>query len=361
MQPRLLLLLMLSGEPALAAPSALTTESRLAGEIKAAALREELQQEVAVALARHGYLTQSGKLAATLPPFRHAVVLLLIAEQLPKNRSAEAEKMLLEAQTDRALTKDWHKNRLTRLLAGAYAKLGHFDIAVAMAAEVPDGEDRAFAQREVITALCAAGNVARARELAGSIEENRRYGTYRQKAGALSDVARTLNARGDTDGAATLLAQAELLLPKKPGWSDGGAMLEVAIVAYQCGELEKSHALLLRAETLAQAITGTWKVSELAHLAAAWRTCGDIERASARLTDAEKFLATLPPLERAAEALVLARAHVAAAHPDNARRLLGMTLADATRAEPTDAWRAIHIRTQLAWSELLGEAPRPKT
>lgn len=357
MQTRLLLLVLsMYAAQATAAPATLTTARTVATEVSDISLREELQQEIATTLARRGQREEAEALASTLPPFRHASVLLILATQLPEARRAEAEKILLDAQTDRALTKDWHKSRLARLLAATHARLGHFDTAVDMAREVPDTEDRAFAQREVVAELCRAGDVNRARELAGSIEENRRYGTYRQKAGALADVARTLHARGDAEGAATLLAQAELLLPKKPGWSDGGAMIEVSVAAHTCGQTEQGRALLLRAETLAQAIAGSWKVAELANLAAAWRACGDTERAQARLAEAGEFLATLPPLERAPEAIALARAQAAGAK-DSARTLLLATLAGADRAKNDGAWRAVRVRSLLAWSELFGDAP----
>jgi len=360
MQPQLLLFLIFTfAAQATAAPAALTTAGAVTKQVPEAALREELQQELASVLARRGQLKEAEALASTLPPFRHAGVLLIIATQLPEARRAEADKILLDAQTDRALTKDWHKSRLARLLAATHAKLGHFDTAVEMARDVPDTEDRAFAQREVVAELNRAGDVTRARELAGSIEENRRYGTYRQKAGALADVARTLHARGDTEGAATLLAQAELLLPKKPGWSDGRAMVEVAIAAHACGQTEQGRVLLVRAETLAQAIAGSWKVSELANLAAAWRACGDTARAEARLVEAGEFLATLTTLERVPEALALARTQAAAGASGAARSILLATLADVDREMQVPAWQAVRVRTLLAWAELIGDGPLP--
>jgi hypothetical protein len=228
-----------------------------------------------------------------------------------------------------------------------------------MAREVPDTEDRAFALQTVVEALCRQGEVARARELAGTIEENRRYGTYRQKAEALATVATALHGRGDSEGATTLLSQAALLLPKKPGWSDGGAMRALATAQFACAENAAAEALLARAEALARAIGGPWKVSELTQVAAAWRSCQQPARADEILAAAGQFLPTLTAGDRVPEALALARAQVAAGQPTAARKLLATTLTEAATLGSAEVVRAARLRTLLTWAELFGGEAAP--
>ncbi len=321
-----------------------------------ATLREELRQDVALVMARSGDVLGARAIAAQLPPGRSALVLLELAAHLPDPQGKAAEQLALDAQTAKALTNDWRKARIARLLAAAYARLGKLDAAVALALTVPDTEEKAFALQDVVAELNRAGQVAKSRELAGAIEENRRYGTYRQKAAALSDTARTLHTRGNSEDAATLLAQAELLLPKKPGWSDGVAYRDVAVAAYACGQKEKAAELLNRTEALAQQIAGPWRVSELTRVAAAWRSCGDHPRAGARLDEAAAFLLTLQPLDRAEESLALARAWLEAGAAfegkQHARSTLAAVLAEAERAGNTEVWRKPRVRTLLAQAEL---------
>lgn len=321
--------------------------------------REELGEALGLALVRQGRTGEAEKLAATLPPVRHAAVILALAERLPASESDRAGQLLLEAQTDRALIRDWHKSRIARLLAVAHARLGRLEAAEAMAREVPDAEDRAFALRDVVFELCRAGEITRARELAAAIEENRRYGTYRQKAAALSAVSSLMQSRGDAEGAATLLAQAELLLPKKPGWSDGEALLSVGVAGHACGQTDKAGELFNRAGALARGIGGAWKVSELTAVAAAWREVGEKARAAELLAEAETLLAALPASERAPEALALARAHAAADNAGKARTLVAEALAEALREEKTGSGRAAQVRALLAWAEITGEAAVP--
>lgn len=344
---------------AVAAPTDALTSAQSLAAAETPAQQAELGEAVALGLVRRGRYAEAEKLASTLPAYQHANVFLAVAEALPPTRRADAETLLLAVQTDRALTTDWHKSRIARGLAVAHARLGRLDVAEAMAREVPDTEDRAFALQGVVAALCHAGEVARARELAGSIEENRRYGTYRQKAEALAGVAAALHARGDTEGSATLLAQAGLLLPKKPGWSDGGALRAVAVAQHACGDVAAAEALLARTETLAQAIAGPWKVTELTQVAAAWRRCGQAARADRLLTEAGAFLVTLAPLDRAPEALVLARAQVAAGKSDAARAVLVAALADVATAGNAEVTRAPQIRALLTWAELFASEPLP--
>jgi hypothetical protein len=287
------------------------------------------------------------------------MVLLELAAHLPDLHSKEAEQLALDAQTAKALTTDWRKARVAHLLAVAYARRGKFEAAIALAHTVPDSEEKASALQAVVAHLNRAGEIAKARELAATIEENRRYGTYRQKAAALADTAQTLHARGNPDDAATLLAQAGLLLPKQPGWSDGAAYRAVAVAAYRCGQKEQAFALLTRAETLAQQIAGPWKVTELTRLAAAWRDCADVARATARLTDAAVFLKTLPPLDRAEESLALAQGWALAGESldgkARARAALDAVLAEAERADNQETWRKPRVRTLLASAELSGK------
>ena len=320
-------------------------------------IRDELRQDIATTLARRGASAEALTLAESLAPGRRAMVLLEVAACLPVARREEAAQLTLDAQTAKALTRDWRKARLARLLAVGQARLDHFEAAEALAHTVPDTEEKASALQEVVAELCRAGLVANARELAGTIEENRRYGTYRQKAAALAATARALHTRGNPEDASTLLAQAELLLPKKPGWSDAVAFVAVAEAAHACGQPGKAHELLARADTLAHTIAGSWKVSELARLAAGWRTCGEGTRAKALLDEAAKFLITLLPLERAEESLPLARAWVEAGAPARARAVLLAMLGEAQRAENADAWRKPHVRALLAWTEWFGDEP----
>jgi hypothetical protein len=339
---------------AVAAPAdASSTARALADSAPDPALRAELQQAVAEVYARRSDRETALALATVLPPAQRAPVLLTLAAHLPDPRGKEAEQLALDAQTARALTTDWHKARISRLLAVAYARLGKFEAAIALAHTVPDTEDKAFAQQDVVAALNRAGEVARARELAGAIEENRRYGTYRQKAAALADCARTLYLRGNAEDATTLLAQAELLLPKKPGWSDGGAYRDVAVAAHACGEKDRAHALLTRTEALARQIAGPWRVAELVSVADAWRACGDAPRAAAGLREAADFLATLAPLERAEQAVALARGWSAEGEPAKARAALGAVLAEADAAGRTEAWRKPRVMALLAEAELV--------
>ena len=354
---RVLLALALgAAAPALAgaAPAALRAAQAIAQAADVPAQRIELQTAIALGLVQQGQRAEAEKLAAGLPPFQHATVLLALAEATPAAEFAAAEKLLLAVQTDRALTTDWHKSRIARGLAVAYARLGRLAPAEALAREVPDTEDRAFALQAVVAALSQAGDVARAREVAGTIEENRRYGTYRQKAEALAHVATALHQRGDPEGAATLLAQAALLLPKKPGWSDGGALRAVALAEHACGETAAATTLLTRAEDLAQAIAGPWKVSELTQVAAAWRRCDQAARADQRLADAATFLAAQTVTDRLPEALTLARAQFAAGQRDTARKLLTATLAEVSGLPNPDVSRGPHVSTLLTWAELFG-------
>ena len=339
-----------------APPAPALVEARtLADELADPETQPELRLELATTLARAGYSTEARTIAETLPPGHRAMALLEIAAHLPASRRAEAEQLTLDAQTAKALTRDWRKARVARLLAVAHARLDHFEAAEALAQTVPDTEDKAFALQEVVQELCRAGLVERARTLAGTIEENRRYGTYRQKAAALAACARTLRARGNPDDATTLLAQAELLLPKKPGWSDGVAFVAVGEAAYGCAQKEKARELLTRADELAQTIAGPWKVSELSRTATAWQQCGDDQRASDCLTTAGKFLATLQPLERAEESSSLARAWVTVGQPAKGRATLRAAFDEIDRAVNKNAWRKARMHTLLAWTELFGD------
>lgn len=324
-----------------------------------AAIREELGQDIGVYLAQQGNIAAARAAAAKLPPGRSAIVLLELAAHLPNPRGPEAEQLAMDAQTAKALTNDWRKARVARLLAGAYARLGKFDAAIALAHTVPDTEEKAFALQDVTVELNRSGQVAQARTLASAIEENRRYGTYRQKAAALADTAHTLHARGNPDDAATLLAQAELLLPKKPGWSDGGAFRDVAVAAHACQQTTKAVALLSQAESLAQQIAGPWRVTELARLATAWHACGETQRASERLAEATEFLAHLTPLDRAEEAPLLARMWaepgVKTDGKAKALAILAGVLAEADLAGNGEAWRKPRVRALLARGRLTGQ------
>ncbi len=341
-------------------PSPLGQARSLAAAVADSALGGELLAEVATAYALHGDRDTALAIAAPLPPSLRAAVLIELATHLTDQRGADAAQLLLDAQTAKALTNDWRKARVARLLAVGYARLGKFEAAVALAHTVPDAEERAFAQQDVVAALNRSGDVARSRELAGTIEENRRYGTYRQKATALADTARTLFQRGNADDAATLLAQAELLLPKKPGWADGIAYRNVALAAFACGEPTKAAALLEKAEALARQIAGPWKVTEFTGVATSWRTCGDVTRATALLTEASAFLGSLAPLESADETPTLARAWHAAGETARARTLLNGVITAAGAAANAEAWRKAHVRALVVSDELLSRGAPSK-
>jgi hypothetical protein len=96
-------------------------------------LREELRHDVGAFLARRGDSPGARAAAAQLPPGRQAMVLLELAAHLPDLRGKEAEQLALDAQTAKALTTDWRKARVARLLAVTYARIGKFDAAVALA------------------------------------------------------------------------------------------------------------------------------------------------------------------------------------------------------------------------------------
>jgi hypothetical protein len=131
--------------PALPAPTSsaiLPAALALAERVEAAALKAQLGREICGGFVRRGEFAEAYKLAVTLPAFEHAAALIALAEKLPADQRDEAEKLLLDAQTERTLTADWHKSRVSRLLAAAHAKLGHFETAVEMARDVPDTEDR---------------------------------------------------------------------------------------------------------------------------------------------------------------------------------------------------------------------------
>lgn len=323
-------------------------------------LKEELQQEICFELIRRGEFAAAQSRAPKLPAYRHAAVLLELSARLPANQRAEAEKLLATAQHDLELTLDWHKSRVSRVLAVAQAKLGQHQTAAKTARDVPDAEDRAFALRDVVHEFCRQGEVSKARELADAIEENRRYGTYRQKAGALAAIARALHVKGDQAEADALLTHAASLLPKKPGWSDGGALLEVAQARFDCGQAEAGRELLVRAEVLARGIAGAWRVSELCAVATAWQSCGERDRAQAVLKEAQQAIATFPAPERGPESLALARAQHAAGNVKDARLLVSAALIDATGAGDADVWRAQQVRALLVWAELFGEEAVPE-
>lgn len=346
---------LLVGDVSGAIPDSLRTAHALAESATVQGDREVLLGEVAEALALQQGKADALAIADALPPGIRGTVLLTIAATLREPRSDEARKLRLDAQTARALTHDWRKARLSQLLVASYAKAGDFGTAEEMAAVVPDLEEKASALRELVIELCRAGDVAKARQIASGMEENRRYGTYRQKAAALAATARTLHDRGNPEDALTLLEQAKLLLPRKPGWSDGESFVAVALAAQACGEGDSARALLKQADELAHTIGGAWKVRELAAVATAYHTCGDAARATLLLGEAQTFLATLPPLERAAEAIPLARAWAAHEHAGEARATLAAIFKESQKAENKDVWRRARVHALVAWAELFGE------
>lgn len=335
--------------------TALETAITLADSGADSPLETELKQEICSELVRRGEFADAQSRAAKLPAYRHAAVLLELATRLPESQRAEAEKLLAIARSDLELTLDWHKSRVSRWLAVAQAKLGQLEVAAKTAREVPDAEDRAFALRDVVIEFCRQGEVTQARELAGAIEENRRYGTYRQKAGALAAIARALHAKDDQAGTEALLTQAAAPLPKKPGWSDGGALLEVAQARLSCGQAEAGRELLERAEALARGIAGAWRVSELSAVAKVWLASGEPERARSLIQDAEKALSSIPPPERAPESLTLARVQHTAGNLNAARALIRAVLNDNAGESDAEAKRARQVRSLLVWAELFGD------
>jgi hypothetical protein len=88
-------------------------------------------------------------------------------------------------------------------------------------------------------------------------------------------------------------------------------------------------------------------------VADAWRACGDAPRAAAGLREAADFLATLAPLERAEQAVALARGWSAEGEPAKARAALGAVLAEADAAGRTEAWRKPRVMALLAEAELV--------
>jgi tetratricopeptide (TPR) repeat protein len=323
-------------------------------------VKDELQQEICFELIRRGEFANAQSRATSLPAYRHAAVLLELSARLPATQRAEAEKLLATAQHDLELTLDWHKSRVSRLLAVAQARLGQLDAAAKTARDVPDAEDRAFALRDVVLELSRRGEVAMARGLADAIEENRRYGTYRQKAGALSAIALARHQRGDRAEAEALLNQAAALLPKKPGWSDGEALRDVAAAQLGCGQTDAGRELLARAETLARGITGAWRVTEMCAVAKVWLTGGERERALSLIQDSEKALSSIPRTERAPESLMIARVQHAAGNPNAARALIRAVLNDGVGEGDAEAARVRQVRALLAWAELFGDEEAPE-
>jgi tetratricopeptide (TPR) repeat protein len=282
-------------------------------------------------------------------------VVLELAGRLPASSRAEAEQLLLAARTDQELTLDWHKSRVSRLLAVTQARLGLLESAAKTAREVPDTEDRAFALMEVVRELSRRDEVALAQGLADAIEENRRYGTYRQKAGALSAIALALYQRGDRAEAGALLSQAAALLPKKPGWSDGEALRDVAAAQLGCGQTDAGRELLARAETLARGIAGAWRITEMSAVAKVWLAGGEPERARSLIQDAEKALSSIPSTERAPESLTLARVQHTSGNFNAARALIRAVLNDDAGESDAEAKRARQVRALLVWAELFGD------
>jgi tetratricopeptide (TPR) repeat protein len=338
-----------------ASPLALKTAIALADSSRASDRREELQQEICFELIRRGDFAAAKARATPLPAFRHAAVVLELAGRLPTARRAEAEQLVVAAHTDQELTLDWHKSRVSRLLAVTQARLGLLESAAKTAREVPDTEDRAFALMDVVRELSRRDEVALAQGLADAIEENRRYGTYRQKAGALSAIALALYQRGDRAEAGALLSQAAALLPKKPGWSDGEALRDVAAAQLGCGQTDAGRELLARAETLARGIAGAWRVTEMSAVAKVWLAAGEPARARSLIQDAEKALSSIPSTERAPESLTLARVQHTSGNFNAARALIRAVLNDDAGESDAEAKRARQVRALLVWAELFGD------
>jgi hypothetical protein len=147
----------------------LKTAIALADSSKAPDRGEELQQEICFELIRRGDFAAAKARATPLPAFRHAAVVLELAGRLPTERRAEAEQLVVAAHTDQELTLDWHKSRVSRLLAVTQARLGLLESAAKTAREVPDTEDRAFALRDVVRELSRRDEVALARGLADAM------------------------------------------------------------------------------------------------------------------------------------------------------------------------------------------------
>lgn len=338
-----------------ASRSALEAAVALADAGGAAGMNEELQQEICFELIRRGDFVAARSRSARLSAFRHAAVVLELAGRLPASSRAEAEQLLLAARTDQELTIDWHKSRVIRLLAVAQARLGQLESAAKTAREVPDAEDRAFALRDVVRELSRRDEVALARGLADAIEENRRYGTYRQKAAALSAIALALHQRGDRAEAEALLTQAAALLPQKPGWSDGEALRDVAAAQLSCGQIEAGREMLAKAEALARGIAGAWRVSEMSAVAKAWLAGGERERALKLIQVSEEALSSNPATESAPESLALARVQHRAGNLNAARTLIRSVLNDEASEGDAEAKRSRHVRALLVWVELFGD------
>jgi tetratricopeptide (TPR) repeat protein len=323
--------------------------------MKASPEKDQLTADLARVSIRLGKSADAQGLADSLPPFLHASVLLELASALPAEQADRAQLLVGIAQQDKDLTLDWHKSRVSRLLAVTQAKLGRLESAAKTAREVPDAEDRAFALRDVVRELARRDEVALARELADAIEENRRYGTYRQKAGALSAIALARHRRGDRAEAETLLIQAAALLPKKPGWSDGEALRDVAAAQLACGQIDAGRELLARAEMLARGIAGAWRVSEMSAVAKVWLAGGERERALSLIQESEKALVSISPTERAPESLTLARVQHTAGNTNAARALIRAVLTDDAGGDDAEAKRARQVRALLVWAELFGD------
>ena len=332
---------------------------KVISETASPAERSDLITTAAAGFTRVGEGEIAILIAAESPPLTQAQVLLNVIDALPVSRRTEVDALMLKVEVAHALTTDWHHTRISRALAFTQARLGRLELAQKIAQGIADAEDRAFAQLSVVRALVAAGELNRAEQLALSMEENRRYGTYRQKAEALSAVAIAHHHQGACDGASQLIQTAAQLLPKKPGWSDGEAMRTVAIATHALGEIDAAQVWLGQAETLADAIKGPWRVSELTAVAGAWVACNQTARSEIVLKNVGVFLASLPADERVREAPTLARAYHAVGEQAAARAILTANLSLAATLPQPEVSRAARIRTWVAWTELFGAEPIP--
>jgi tetratricopeptide (TPR) repeat protein len=248
---------------------------------------------------------------------------------------------------------------LVAALAAALAALGRRDRALALAAELPEGEERDRALARVAVALAQRGERAEARELLASIDDED------ERAWASEEFARLLAAEGRWDEAMSVTAQiasteqrehaaADLAIERARA-GEGVAALAAALAVEQ--PVERARALTLIAPALvaaeaveqAQAVAGDPRILTtpeargryLAAVAIALAANGRFEQAATVVAGLRR------PTDRARAGAALAQA--LAGHSSRAaRRVLGATLRTATVGRE-EAYRALeHAAPALA-------------
>jgi tetratricopeptide (TPR) repeat protein len=220
--------------------------------------------------------------------------------------------------------------------------------AEATARSVPGSSSQATALAEVAEALARVGDVDRAGATAQSITE-----PFAQ-AQALTSVARALGRAGDEDRAGRVLGQAETAArsvadPSRQSW----ALADIAEALATTGDPHQ-------AEVTARAIVNpSWQARALARVARARATAGDPDRAGQIIREAEATGRSVTDLSWQVHALdEVAEALAAAGDADRARQVLREAEATARAIlEPSaQAWTLAGVSRALARTGDLDQA-----